>query len=252
MVLGKDGQKLSKRHGSTSVQEFRKQGYLPEAIVNYVALLGWAYDDSREIFSLSELEELFDVEKLNKASAIFDYKKLQWLNGMHIRKKTDDELQAGVLPHLQQEDLLGNPLLPAEQESLGKIIPLLRERMRLLTDAPQLVRFLFQEVEIVGPEVLVPKRLTAEKARIVLEEQRELMREFFSDSDDENEERFRSCASRLEVKFGDFMMPLRVAVTGSTVSLPLFESIRLLGPEKTRERIQKAIDVLKVPKTVKE
>ncbi len=92
MVLGKDGQKLSKRHGATSVREFRRQGYLPDALVNYLALVGWSYDDAREIFSLADLERLFDATKLNKAAAVFDYQKLDWFNGTYLRAKGRPEV----------------------------------------------------------------------------------------------------------------------------------------------------------------
>ena len=98
MVMGKDGQKLSKRHGATSVREFRAQGYLPEALINYLALVGWSYDDQRELFTLPELEKLFGMEKLNKAPAVFDYQKLEWFNGSYIRAKSRAELASLIAP----------------------------------------------------------------------------------------------------------------------------------------------------------
>ena len=107
MVLGPDGQKLSKRHGATRVIEFREKGYLPEAMINYVALLGWSFDASREFFSLKELEDLFNLEGLNKAPAVFDYKKLEWFNGMYIRKTAPEKLKELLLPHLRREGLVG-------------------------------------------------------------------------------------------------------------------------------------------------
>ena len=100
MVLGKDGQKLGKRHGSTAVRDYREAGYLPEAVINYLTLVGWSYDDKREFFSMQELEEFFTLDKLNKAPAVFDAKKLEWFNGQYIRMKSDEELLELILPFL--------------------------------------------------------------------------------------------------------------------------------------------------------
>jgi glutamyl-tRNA synthetase len=108
MVMGKDGHKLSKRLGSTSVRDFRAQGYLPDALLNCIALVGWSYDGSRELFTLKELEELFDIEKLNKAPGVFDYQKLEWFNGMYIRAKSRQELAGLIAPFMKKAGLPGD------------------------------------------------------------------------------------------------------------------------------------------------
>lgn len=244
MVLGNDGHKLSKRHGSTSVIEFREKGYLPEAILNYVSLLGWAYDDSREFFSREDMEKLFTLEKLNKAPAVFDYKKLEWFNGQYIRKKSGEEIISLVLPYLEKAGFVHHPLTEEEEKTVKGMVQLIHERLHVLSDVTSLVGFLFQEVELKEREMLIPKRLDKDKTIEVLQACNILLSDFEAQSDEENETGFRNKASELSVKLGDFLLPLRVALTGSRVSPPLFESIRLLGVDKTKERVMKAISFL--------
>ncbi len=245
MVMGKDGQKLSKRHGATSVIEFRRQGYLPEALINYISLLGWSYDDKREFFTKDELEELFVLEKLNKAPAVFDYKKLEWFNGQYIREKTDEELIELLLPYLQKESVVGTPPSDVELETLKKMMPLMKERLHFLPDIVPLSRFLFQEIDGYEVEELIPKKLDAGKTVEILEADRDILAEFECTGEERAEELLREKSEELEVKLGAMLMPVRVAITGSRVSPPLFGSIRLLGIEKTLERIDRAISLLK-------
>ena len=244
MVMGNDGHKLSKRHGSTSITEFREKGYLPEALINYISLLGWSYDDSREFFTVRELEKLFTLKKLNKAPAVFDYKKLEWFNGQYIRKKTGEELQSLILPYLIKDGLIHDPQTSEEKELLKGISLLVRERLRVLADVSSLVKFLFQEVELNDKEILIPKRIDMDKTVEVFKTYKKLLSDFESLSDEDNETRFREKASELNIKLGDFLIPLRVALTGSRVSPPLFESIRLLGVDKTMKRVDQALSLL--------
>jgi glutamyl-tRNA synthetase len=194
MVMGKDGQKLSKRHGATSAVEFRNQGYLPEAIINYITLLGWAYDDSREFFTVSELEELFSIEKINKAPAVFDYKKLEWFNGVYIRQKTDHELEELVLPYLVAEGLVSEPATEEELSILRGAMPLIKERMKTLSDAPMLVRFLYRDVYDYDVTQAIPKKHDAEQTLSLLEEAEALLDGFEDRSDEDNENLFRDKA----------------------------------------------------------
>ena len=244
IVLGKDGQKLSKRHGSTSLHAFREAGYLPEAIINYVSLLGWSYDDHREFFTKEELEKLFTLDKLNKAPAVFDYKKLEWFNGQYIRQKSDAELQKLLLPYLQSEGVVSDPLTASEKRIIDGMMPLVKERLRLLPEVTGLVRFLFEDVGITDPDSLVPKKLDEGATLETLRASRRIVDGFSGRTDEENERLFRVAADELGVKLGDMLMPLRVAITGSGSSPPLFGSIRLLGIEKTLERIDAAIGLL--------
>ena len=244
LVMGKDGQKLSKRHGSTSMREFKNAGYLPEAIINYLSLLGWSFDDQREFFTKDELEELFTLEKLNKAPAVFDYKKLEWFNGQYIRKKSDGELKKLLIPYLENDGVISNPVTEEEEKIMDGMMPLVKERLRLLPDISNLVRFLFHDILLPSGDVLVPKRLSPEKTLLALKKANEMFETFADRSDEENEEAFRDSAAKLDIKLGDMLMPLRVAITGSASSPPLFASIRLLGVLKSKERVGRAIALL--------
>jgi glutamyl-tRNA synthetase len=241
MVLGSDGQKLSKRHGATRVAEFRERGYLPEAVLNYIALLGWSFDDSREFFTLKELQQLFSLDRLNKAPAVFDYKKLDWFNGMYIRKASPERLAELLLPFLQRRGWIPEKPSEADRDRVGALVPLVQERLTVLSDVLPLAGFIFEEVEIPPAEQMIPKRLDREKTAEVLRTVSSLLSDFDGRSDQDNEQRFRDAAEELGVKLGDLLMPVRVAMTGSQVSPPLFESMRVLGVEKTSQRIEKAI-----------
>ena len=239
MVLGDDGHKLSKRHGATAVDEFRKKGYLPEALINYVAMLGASYEDGRDLYSLEDLASLFRLEKINKAPAVFDYQKLEWYNGQYIRMKGDADLAALVRPYLE-----GAGLAVAEEGFLLKAMPLVKERLHFLSDAPVMMRYLFKDPELPAREEFIPKKLDAARARELLEASARLVPGCDFSDIAAAEAVFRGEAERLGAKFGDLMMPVRVAVTGSRVSPPLFESIALIGTGQAVSRIRKAIDLL--------
>jgi glutamyl-tRNA synthetase len=243
-VLGQDGQKLSKRHGSTSVNEFRALGYLPEALVNYVALLGCSFEEGRDLYSLADLAAAFRIEKLNKASAVFDYKKLEWYNGQYVRMKSDDELAGLCAPYLAKAGLIGDPPGVAEKDRLRLAIPLVRERLSLLGGVGDSLKFLFSDIPAPSPDDLVPKKLDAAKTAAVLAALRDILAELAAPDEQAVEIRVRGLAEEFGVKLGDFLMPLRVALTGSRVSPPLFGSLRVLGVETARIRIDRAIAVL--------
>ena len=237
MVMGSDGQKLSKRHGSTSVREFRDAGYMPEALVNYITLLGWSYDDSREFFTKADLEELFTLDKLNKAPAVFDYKKLDWFNGSYIRQLDDAGLRARVIPYLVKDGVVGDPPSAEESRIIDGAIPLVKERLKTLSEISEMTRFLFREIGGYRMEELIPKKLDAAKTLESLTKARSILQDFLGRSDEENEDLLRAAASELGVNLGAMLMPVRVAVTGTKVSPPLFPSMRLLGLEKSLARI---------------
>jgi glutamyl-tRNA synthetase len=242
MVLGQDGHKLSKRHGATAVDEFRKAGYLPEALVNYVAHLGCSYEEGRDLFSLSELERLFKIEKLNKAPAVFDYQKLEWYNGQYIRMKSDEELAALVMPFLSADGVFGAEGPTPEQRSLTlQAMPIIKERLKFLTDAPKIMRYLFEEPPVPPVEEFIPKKLDSTRTAELLAAAGSLLKTCTVSDIEDCENKFRAEAERLGVKFGDLMAPLRVAITGSRVSPPLFESISLIGVESALRRVERAL-----------
>ncbi len=238
MVMGKDGHKLSKRLGSTSVKDFRAQGYLPDALLNCIAMVGWSYDGTRELFTLKELEELFDIEKLNKSPGVFDYQKLEWFNGMYIRAKTTQELADLIAPFMKEAGL------PCDDRSMREgVAGLVRERVKVLSEVPGMVRFIFEEPAVPAPEDLLPKKAEPKAVIDALRRLEALLPEL-GGAPEAAEARLRALADELGMKLGDMLMPLRVAVTGSKVSPPLVESIRVMGVEKARRRAARAIAIL--------
>jgi len=245
MVLGQDGHKLSKRHGATSVNEFRKGGYLPEALINYVSHLGCSFEDGRDLFPLADLERLFKVERLNKAPAVFDYQKLEWYNGQYIRMKDDATLAGLVAPYLAEAgivalDAAGGIANTTQYALVAAAMPLVRERLKFLTDAPAVMRYLFEEPPVPAIAEFIPKKLDATRAAELLAADAALLPTCDLADLEGSEAKFRAEAERLGAKFGDLMMPLRVAITGSRVSPPLFDSIKLIGIPKALERIERA------------
>lgn len=245
MVMGSDGQKLSKRHGSTAVRDFIAKGYLPEAVLNYISLIGWSYDDSREFFTREELEKLFTLDKLNKAPGVFDYKKLEWFNGNYIRQKSNEELRQLLLPYLQAAGFVSRELTDEERQVLDLLVPLAKERLKVLSDIVEVSSFLFREIEFYNIEELVPKKLDAAKTAEILSTIKEKISFIFREKEEKVENLFRELSEKLGVKLGDFIMPLRIAVTGSRVSPPIIGTLKILGAEKTLQRIDRVIDILK-------
>ncbi|MDR1142701.1 MAG: glutamate--tRNA ligase, partial [Spirochaetaceae bacterium] len=245
MVLGPDGKKLSKRHGATSIDEFRRQGYLPEALLNYVALLGCSYEEGRDIYTLEELGRLFTLDKLNKAPAVFDYKKLEWYNGRYIRMKSDAELAELTLPAAVEQKLFaGGPPSGEERARYTAAMPLVRERADFLYEIPSRVAYLFRDPPAPAAEEYIPKKLDLPSAVKLLRLGRELVPAIAAADDGDAERLVREKAEAENLKPGDLLMPLRVAVTGARVSPPLFGSVRLLGAERCLARIGAALGVL--------
>lgn len=244
MVLGSDGHKLSKRHGATALNEFRDKGYLREAIINYVAMLGASYEEGRDLFSLEDLGRLFRLEKINKAPAIFDYQKLEWFNGQYIRQKTDMELFELVLPYLADAGLVEPTPSDEHRDLVLAAMPLVRERLKFLSDAPAVMAYLFKDPPLPAAEEFVPKKLDLAKAAEILALDARVLADCELSDIPGSEAKFRAAAEAGGFKFGDLLMPLRVAVTGSKVSPPLFESIQLLGLQACLRRVEAARKLL--------
>ncbi|MCL2793349.1 MAG: glutamate--tRNA ligase [Spirochaetaceae bacterium] len=244
MVMGSNGQKLSKRDGATAVREFVEKGYLKEAIINHVSLIGWSYDDSREFFTKEELEKLFTLDKLNKAPGVFDYKKLDWFNGHYIRQKSNEELKELLIPYLVKYGFVEPEKLTEMAGFIDEIVSLTRDRLKVLSDIKELTWFFFKEVDSYAPEEIIPKKLDAAKTREILEVVKKHLPDVFSKPEEKVEELFKSLAESIGVKLGDFIMPLRVTVTGSNVSPPIIGSLKLLGIEKAAARIDRVINIL--------
>jgi glutamyl-tRNA synthetase len=225
LLHGPDGKKLSKRHGAASVQELREAGYLPEAVRNYVALLGWGYDESTTFMTTEELIERFSLERVSRNPAVFDEQKLRWMNGRYLRELPVEDLQRRI------EDLLGRPV-PAEAVAISQ------EKISTLAEFWDLAAFLVERQDF-DPKAWgkvmrdgAPERLRA--AREALERAEPF--------DQETVERaLREVVERLGVKPKDVFQPVRVAISGSTVSPGIFESVAALGRDETLARIDQAL-----------
>ncbi|GHT63449.1 glutamate--tRNA ligase [Spirochaetia bacterium] len=248
MVMGQDGKKLSKRHGATSIDEFRRQGYIPEALLNYVALLGASYEEGKDIYTLDELAARFSLDKLNKAPAIFDYKKLEWYNGQYIRMKSDAELTELCLPYAIEAGLFGkagDKPSPEQRSTFTAAMPLIKERLVFLQEAAEKPGYLFSEPSVPDAVEFIPKKMDLQQTISLLQQGRELVKPLAEAADDAGAEAFiKEWAEKNGVKLGDLMMPLRVAITGARVSPPLFGSLRILGVEKSLKRVDKALAAL--------
>jgi glutamyl-tRNA synthetase len=225
-VLGPDGKKFSKRHGAQSVEDFRDQGYIPEALVNFLARLGWAYDDKTEVFSREDLLRLFSLERVSPSPAVFDYQKLAWLNGVHLRNLPPEEYANRVVAYLREQGI------DWDEELVRRAAPLVQEKIETLSQFPGYVRFLFEDVE--------PDPSLLDGRTRVLEDAEALLRDLEPFTAEQIERELRSLAERLELKPREAFQPIRVAVTGSKISPGLFESIELLGREETVRRLAAA------------
>ncbi|GMO28507.1 MAG: glutamate--tRNA ligase [Termitinemataceae bacterium] len=244
MVMGQDGKKLSKRHGATSINEFRKDGYLPEALLNYVALLGASYKEGQELYTLTELAQHFSLDKLNKAPAVFDYKKLQWYNGQYIRAKSDAELAELTMAIAIDQSLFGaNNKVPDETQKklYTQAMPLVKERAVFLNEIPQKLVYLFTRPPLAAREEFIPKKSDFETAMKLLKITRALISPISKTDDEGAQTLVKETAEKEQVKLGDLLMPLRVAITGAKVSPPLFTSISLLGEEECLARVDQCL-----------
>ncbi len=246
MVMGEDGKKLSKRHGATQVIEFKKAGYLPEAVVNFIALLGWSYNDKDEIFSLQDLENVFDITRINTAPAIFDYKKLKYFNGLYIRKLTVDALLELTLPFYIESGLVSKTPDEKELAYLKKVIPIIQERLDLTIEAPEFSDFMFGELPPYKTwEAIIPKNTQKETVIGILTDSLKILAELDSKTDEELQDRLYKLTEVHGVKAGAVFMPLRIALTGINKSPELFPVMHILGKEISLKRIENAIAKLK-------
>jgi glutamyl-tRNA synthetase len=246
LVLGPDGKKLAKRHGATSISQFRREGYLPEALFNFLALLGWSPGEAseQEVFSREELMARFDLGRINRAPASFSYDKLEWMNGVYIRALPVEELLERLLPFWQEAGLVATPCPPAELERLRRLVPLVQERLKRLTDVVPLTGFVFRDIQTPPAELLVAKKTTPAESLAALRQARELLASVAPFESDMLEAPMRALAERLGLKAGQLFTIVRWATTGQEVAPPLFGSLAVLGRERTLERLDRAIAVL--------
>jgi glutamyl-tRNA synthetase len=223
-VHGADGAALSKRHGSVTTDEFRDQGYLPEALVNYLALLGWSYDDRTTIMSRDELVERFSLERVSKSSAVFDYEKLTWMNGVHVRALSEQEYGDALLAWLRDQGY------DWDEELVRRTVPLVQEKIALLSEYPAYAGFFFGPAEPDAAQLDGSGELLQEAAGAIA-----AVEPFTAEG---IEGALRLLADQRGLKPRDAFQPIRIAVTGSKVSPGLFESIELLGRDEAVRRLR--------------
>jgi glutamyl-tRNA synthetase len=251
LILNADRTKISKRKSQTAIDDYKAEGFIREALVNYLALLGWSTGTEEEILSLDELIDRFDLAEVNSAGAVFDRGRLEWLNGQWIRRLEPDDLVERLRPFLETELAEGRiDRLPADGE-LQAILPVVQERLPRLGAIGELVGFLWVDELLIDPAVLVPKRWDAATTAEGLRAARETIADVgrVSYEADELEPPLRSLAESRGWKVGDLFMAIRVAVTGRTATPPLFDTLVALGYERTLDRLDKAIDALPVAAT---
>jgi glutamyl-tRNA synthetase len=246
VIVGPDKAKLSKRHGAQSALEYRSEGFLPEAMFNFLGLLGWSLDDHSVIISREQFIENFALERLGKNPAVFDIEKLRWMNGVYIREVVSEDRLVELLAERLDHDLSPAAQRPIDEDLVRKLLPLIRERMQTLAEAAPMVEgFFTDELHHSRDELLGKKfRDNASGARDALASAKARLESLSAFDHASLESTLRALADESGVKAGDLFMLLRVATTGKPVSPPLFESMEVLGRDRCLNRIDQAIAVL--------
>ncbi len=246
LILNADRSKMSKRKSQTALDDYIAQGFIREALVNYLALLGWSSGNEDEVLSIDEIIARFDINAIHKGGAVFDRERLEWLNGQWIRRLEPDELIDRLRPFVAAELAAGRIERMPSDEELRSLLPVVQERLPTLGAIGDLVGFLWVEDVAVEPAMLVPKRWDVETTRAGLAAARELIAHAgaVSFEADELEPPLRALAEARGWKAGDLFMAIRVAVTGRTATPPLFDTLVALGHERALARIDRAVEVL--------
>jgi glutamyl-tRNA synthetase len=234
LLHGPDGKPLSKRHGAVSAQEFRRDGYLPEAVINYLALLGWGYDETTTLFSVPELIEKFSLERVSRSPAVFDEQKLRWINGQYIRQMEPAELAERLRAYLAEQ---GHPA--ATDVRLEQAAAAVGPKISTLAEFTNLVGFAFEAVEI--DQRAWEKVMKRDDVAGTLGRVRASLGEVEPFDEQGIEQALRSVVDELGVKPGAVFQPVRVAITGKAVSAGVFESLALLGREEALARIDASL-----------
>jgi glutamyl-tRNA synthetase len=243
MILGPDRAKLSKRHGATTITEYQKQGYLPNAMTNFLVLLGWSLDDRTELLSQEELIKHFSLERVGKTAAIFNRDKLEWMNGVYLRKLSLGELVQQATPFLDR-DLPKSVKRPLDSNYASQVVSLIQERAKTLAEVPQLASFFFLDELQYDTSLLLGGELSAKsatKAITIVLQQLERIETWDATT---LEGILRPLATELNLGTGKLFGLLRVAVTGRTAAPPLFQTMAVLGKEKCLKRLTRTLQVL--------
>lgn len=232
LLRNPDQSKLSKRKNPTSLNYFRRIGYLPEALLNYLGLMGWSMPDEREIFTVDEMVADFDLDRVSTGGPIFDLEKLNWLNGQYIRNLAPEVLIDRIADWAINRD------------NLARLVPLIHERTERLIDLVPQVDYLLGERAALSAELFVHKTLTIEDCKKILHHTLKMMDAIRGWDSETLSGQCRALATAMDLKIRDLLFPLFVAVSGRAVSLPLFDSMAFLGADLTRTRLRSAIEAL--------
>lgn len=243
LILAEDKSKLSKRHGAVSVMEFKEAGFLPEALINFMALLGWSPGTGEEIFSSDDLIREFSFDRVIKRGAVFDREKLGWMNGQYINRMGSEDLLDAALPFLKSDGLVDDGMVAEEREWMMKVLDLLKERARTLKDFVPLSRYFFSD-EFDYDDKGAKKHFSDPDVGKRLESLRNELSSAPSCSKEEVETLLRGLAEKLEVKAAKLIHPTRMALTGLQVGPGLFEIMELLGKERVIERLDRAVEFI--------
>ncbi len=241
LILGPDKQRLSKRHGATSIEEYEKAGYLPDAVFNFLTLLGWSPGDDREIFSRAELIEAFDLSGISKKSAVFDERKLEWMNGQYLNAMSVEEFAVLMIKRLQEAGLPD----VGKSEVCSKVAALIKPRVRRLTEIPGMTSYFFHD-PVSYDEKGAAKYWRDAEVVSVFEQISDRLADLNVFNAANIEHVFRSLAEELGVPAAQIIHPTRLALTGQTSSPGLFEIIEILGKDTVARRLQKAVAFLQI------
>lgn len=243
MILAPDRSKLSKRHGATSVEEFREKGYLSEALLNYLALLGWSPEGENEIFSLQELIQQFSLERIGKTAAIYDVKKLTWMNGHYLNELPLEKIVSLAIPFLREKNLIPDEVSPDLYQYVFKVVGAVRTRVKTLQEVAEAAEYFFVD-EFSYEEKGVKKHFFKPGVARLLEHAVQRLAQLHSFDIKTVEETYRSLSAELDVGTGELIHPTRLALSGRTMGPGLFDIMEILGKEKTINRLRKAISYI--------
>ena len=248
LILGSDKSKLSKRHGATSVLDYKKQGFINDALFNFLSLLGWSPGDDKEVLSKNEIISKFQLNKINSSSAIFDLNKLEWMKGVYIRSYSNEKIIHKVIPILESKDeSIGLPKSvkrPLDKRYLVKIVPLVKERIRTLNEVTELIDFFYEENITNKKENIIIKNMNAKDSIKILNKAIDILNNTKLFTSQSLETNFRNLIQVEKIKPGQLFTSLRYALSGKKIAPPLFETMEVLGKEKCVKRVFAAITLL--------
>ena len=243
LILAKDRSKMSKRHGAVSIMEYREEGFLREALVNYITLLGWSPKDDREMLSMEQMVELFSLEGVNPANPIFDKEKLEWMSGEYIRSYDNEKLLDLVLPFLIKENLITEETVSQKREWFLKFVSLLKERCKTLKEFAEKGKYFFA-FDYQYESTAVSKHFNSTEAAERLNTFADRLSSLDEFKKEKIEAALRTLADELKIKPASLIHLVRLATTGTTAGPPLFDLLELLGQEEVIKRIKRAVEFI--------